>query len=271
MGVKSFSIDMIRLKTKIFVDYFQAFHDAYSLEPRFTVFYSSNVKDYRYGYSIAFDNTSVWIGYLHNSEKVNQLSHYLVCEFNPNKIDFRDPIFRDIILRFFSGNYQIVSFDFAVDLDVDINNVYYVRGGRHVKIFDYGGSNKTIYIGERGNRVKIYNKAIEQGLKGRNWTRIEYSFKCNISNSFMVLSDFSLSSFPDIYVVEQLPAIDDLTLKALFYAVMSGYPIDDLSRVYRAKIKKIMSSLYKLEIRGEDIIQNLKDVVNALNSIIAYI
>lgn len=263
------SIDMIRLKTRVPIGDFQCFHDNYAYEPRFYVYYSGNIKDYRYNYKIDCGNTSIYLGFFHNSENVRDLKHFTVCEFNPNKIDFSDSIFQDIMLRFFSGEYQIVSFDFAVDLDVDINNLFFDRKGRHVKIFDYGGSNKTIYIGERGNRLKIYNKAIEQGLQGQIWTRVEYSIRSEISNRHVRFFYPDLDSFPDIYVVEQLPIIDDLTLRAVMYAVMNGYPLSDLSRKYKFKIKNLMSSLSRIEIKSEDINRYLTNLISSFSSIIS--
>jgi len=270
LGIKGMSIDMVRLKTKVYVDYFELFHHHYSYEPRFHAYYSRNIKDYRYNYIIDCGSTSMYVGFFHNSENVRDLKHFVVFEFNPNKVDFGDPVFRDIIFRFFSGEYEIVSFDFAVDLDIDINNLYFDRKLRHVKIFDYGGSNKTIYIGERGSRVKIYNKAIEQGLEGQNWTRIEYTIRSEVKSKYVQSFYPDLSSFPDIYVVEQLPIIDDLTLRAVMYAVLNGYPVSDLSRSYKLKIKNLMSSLSKIEIKSEDINRYLSELICSFSSIVSH-
>ena len=259
---------MIRLKVRVDNNLFERFYSKYTYEPKIETWFRGDIKSYRYNFKIFTQGGSFWMGYLHNSEKLTHRKHFLVIEFNPNKVSLNDYIFLDILSSFFSGDYEIVSYDWCVDLDVDINNVFYVRNGKHlVKVFDYGNSNKTIYIGQGSGRVKIYNKAIEQGIKDKIWTRVEFSIISNILRKNVVFYRVNLK-LPEIYILDQIPIIEDLTLRALFWAVINGYSIDDLSRVYRDKIKGLMGNISPLRVDFDIIRDDLINLVDYLSSLI---
>lgn len=262
------SIDMIRLKSYVQVDRFQSFYASYIDEPKIETWLGNSCKDYRYNFRISTKSGGFWLGYLHNSETIKLDTHNLVIEFNPNKVDLSDPILLDILTNFFGGDYEIISFDWALDLDVDINNIFYFRNGKHsVKIFDYGGSNKTIYIGQGSGRVKIYNKAIEQCIKDKIWTRVEYSFTINALKSRLNGLNFNFD-IPQIYILSQIPLIENKTDRALFYAVIHGYNIDDLTRDKKNKIKALFEGINPLSIDFKCLKSDLVSLIDSLNSLI---
>jgi hypothetical protein len=107
--------------------------------------------------------------------------------------------------------------------------------------FDMGEDDKTIYIGQGNGRVKIYNKAKEQKILDRNWTRYEVSLDINIPIKYIEQYKLGME-LPKVYCMESGQLNDDKTMTAIIYAVLNGYPVSDLSRAYRNKIKNLYSN-----------------------------
>jgi hypothetical protein len=190
-----------------------------------------------------------------------------VLEYNPNKIDSENAVLSYLIDNYFNGVYELVSCDIAIDLHgVDINNVIYEKGSkRRLLTLDYGGSNKTVYIGEGDGRVKIYNKALERKLVNEHWTRYEVTLNIGEFNSHIDLIDIK-KDLPTIAVVEQMPLVEDKTLKALFYAVINGYPENELSRKYRDKIHQLIESISHVQVDYTRIRQVIQTYVHQFDN-----
>lgn len=258
-----YSIDMIRLSCKISVDYFSKKIDSrLSILNNIEKWQSSKIGEFKHNYKIVDNDNSFWLGFISNSELYcgeggvgNPKKKYnLTIEFNPNKL--RDMKLLTYLLSLsFEDNLQcpimwhLVSCDFAFDIETNILNICGFDKGRKraLKIYDNGGDNKTYYIGENNNRLKIYNKRIESNLD-YELTRIELTHKVDIDVLDLIRHkiDLNLSKyFPDLflkdYQVEFKDFEIDSTLQALVYAVNNGFPLHDLSRRYRDKVKDFLN------------------------------
>lgn len=249
-----YSVDMLRLKT------YMSFSTFSELEFRLKLVWKDYIKqeytspkinNFFYNYVIEIEEgQSFWFGFLHNTEKRDEKNEFynFTIEFNPNKL--KDDNILLYILGL-SGKWFLKSLDLAMDLKVNILDLNVDFSGRkQMKIFSKGYDDKTIYIGKEDSRIKIYNKKIESKLNILgDLTRVE------VSRSF---DDFPITDikffkfgdkFPTIYLNEYIYSLsdyEDKTLFALLYAVQNGFPIKDLSRVYKKKIKNLLQGGYKI-------------------------
>lgn len=251
-----YSIDMLRLKTSITYAIFS------EIEFRFDTVWKDyvkkkynclRIKEFRYNYVIEVgDGQTFWFGFLHNNESIhfnNDNSKYnFTVEFNPNKLKDNKIIF---YLLGLSGDWYIKSYDLAMDLKINILDLIIDSSGKkQMKILSNGFDDKTYEIGKGDGRLKIYNKKKESNLNILgSLTRVEVS---------RVLEDFPIVNinlyhfgevFPTIYLNQYVMSLSDYkdkTLLALLYAVQNGFPIKDLSRAYKEKIKNMFEGGYKV-------------------------
>lgn len=252
-----YSVDMVRLKVRVFSEDIQTFFNAFTVDSNVDYWESTKFTEYRHNWRFKYMDVfnkerSFYVGYSFNSEQ-KSLKHWLVIEYNPNKNDITYGYLNKILMRFFKSpvDVKVVSVDLACDMPVNITNVFCDKGGKKVrKLFDYGGDNKTIYVGQGNGRIKIYNKRKEilekEGREiGHDLTRYEISLSC--------FEDFPIGHYMDdispciklipIYCISSYQFDMSLngTDKAIIYAVLNGYPIEELTRDKRTKIKKILS------------------------------
>lgn len=249
-----YSVDMLRLKT------YMSFSTFSELEFRLKLVWKDYIKqeytspkinNFFYNYVIEIEEgQSFWFGFLHNTEKRDEKNEFynFTIEFNPNKLKDNNIL---LYILGLSGKWFLKSLDLAMDLKVNILDLNVDFSGRkQMKIFSKGYDDKTIYIGKDESRIKIYNKKIESKLNILgDLTRVE------VSRSF---DDFPITDikffkfgdkFPTIYLNEYIYSLsdyEDKTLFALLYAVQNGFPIKDLSRVYKKKIKNLLQGGYKI-------------------------
>lgn len=248
----TYTVDMIRIRTDIPYEVFS------KLETRVRTIYpdqlknyyiSSGISDFKYNYNIEIkEGQSFWFGFIHNSELINKTGslqnentkYNFTVEFNPNKLEIRGLL--GYILRMCETySCTIKSIDMAMDVPVNILDIGGFDKGRKkdFRMFSQGGDNKTYYIGRTNNRIKIYNKKIESNLE-RELTRIEITSKLDLPLQKYRFFNYTVD-LPKLYLNNYLLTFDDLkdkTLQCVIYAVQSGYPINDLSRVYRDKVEK---------------------------------
>lgn len=250
----TYSIDMIRLKTYITYSVFT------EIEFRFKTcwkdfikrYYTSpRQKEFFYNYVIEIEDNSFWFGFCHNNERrsfFEESEYNFTIEFNPNKL--KDNKIIEYLLNL-SGDWYIKSFDLAMDLKINILDIITDTSGRRRDLItSYGYDNKTIVIGKDDGRVKIYNKKIESDLKIlHDLTRVEVS---RYFDDYPVneISKFNYGNiFPNLYLnqyVYSLSDYKDKTLLAILYAVQNGFPVKDLSRAYKSKIKNLLEGGYKI-------------------------
>lgn len=266
----TYSIDMLRLKTFISYSTFS------EIEFRFNTcwkdyikkFYTTGrMKEFFYNYVVEDEKeNSFYFGFLHNSEKRidNENSKYnLTIEFNPNKL--KDNKIIEYILSL-SGEWYIKSYDIAMDLKVNILDLIVDKSGkRKIQMLSNGYDDITYRIGSGDCKVKLYNKKKESNLQiCGDLTRIEVS---------RTLEDYPIQKialfkydgfFPKIFLNEYVMSLSDYndkTLLALSYAVQHGFPLNDLSRVYKEKIKKMFKGGYEIKFHSNVVEDVFKQVV----------
>ena len=254
-GNMTYSIDMLRLKTYITYSTFT------ELEFRLKTIWQENLvlnyttgkmSEFHYNYRIVNDEgNGFWLGFLHNTEKrtQNELNRYnLTIDFNPNKL--KDDEIVKYILGL-SGEWFIKSYDLAVDVKVNIRDLIVNKGQkRKMLIFNNGGDNLTYEVGTGDLRVKVYNKKKESKLDMfGDLTRIEISRTCDDYPISEIARYQFGNNFPEVYLnqyVMSLSEYQDKTLMAVLFAVQGGYPINELTRSYKLKLKNMFEGGYKI-------------------------
>lgn len=253
-----YSIDKIRLKTYIT---YQQFKD---LEGFFRLYYNNKIKkfwlsdkksSFHYNYNIEVGEGKKFIfQFMHNTENVNydkiEKKYNFTIEFNPNKL--KDEFLILYILNSYSRWY-LRSFDLAVDVPINILDIIIdKKTKRNLKIFSSGGDKLTYYIGSKDldGSIKIYNKKNESKLLNvpGYLTRFEITRRYDDFDIMGIKNyNFGNKFFPEIYLNQYVFSFSDITTKdkttmALLYAVQNGYPLNDLSRDFKVKIKKMLES-----------------------------
>lgn len=265
----TYSIDMIRLKT--YIDY-----DVYSNFDFYLNTYHKNFVEkfwisdrkmmFKYNYQIEVgEGVSFYLGFHHNNEKdVEPGLHNLTIEFNPNKL--KDNALIKHILNL-SGDWFIRSYDLAVDLKCNILDLIFDKVlKRHVHTFSNGGDDITFNVGKGDLRLKIYNKKRESKLNIiGDLTRVEISREVD---DFPVrdvkMLNWGIDNFPDIYLnnyVYSFSDYKDKTMLPIIYAVQNGFPISDLSRRYKEKIKKMFEGGQKIRFTDKDATEVLRKTI----------
>lgn len=266
----TYSIDMLRLKTFISYSTFS------EIEFRFNTcwkdyikkFYTTGrMKEFFYNYVVEDEKeNSFYFGFLHNSEKRidNENSKYnLTIEFNPNKL--KDNKIIDYILSL-SGEWYIKSYDIAMDVKVNILDLIVDKSGkRKIQMLSNGYDDITYRIGSGDCKVKLYNKKKESNLQiCGDLTRIEVS---------RTLEDYPVQKialfkydgfFPKVFLNEYVMSLSDYndkTLLALSYAVQHGFPLNDLTKTYRRKIKNMFKGGYEIKFHSNVVEDVFKQVV----------
>ena len=260
------SFDMLRLKTYISFETYskiEFFIEAY-FKDKIKKFWISDKKAcFHYNYNIEIEEgKSFYFGFHHNSESLNnseyskfENNHFVdlynfTIEFNPNKLK------KDNLLMYLlslSGEWYIKSYDLALDLKVNILDLIYDISGKAVeKVFSSGYDDKTVYLGSGANRIKIYNKKKESKLNILgDLTRIELSRELDDFDIRRLSTLYDNGFFPNIYLNQYIYSLSDYenknkTLMAILFAVQNGYPIRNLTRDYRNKLKDLLEGGYKI-------------------------
>ena len=265
----TYSIDMIRLKT--YVDY-----DVYSnLDFYLNTFHKDTIEKYwisdrkmmfKYNYQIEVEEgRSFYLGFHHNNEKDVEFGlHNLTIEFNPNKL--KDNILIQHILNL-SGDWLIRSYDLAVDIKCNILDLIFDKGlKRHIHTFSKGGDDITYNIGKGDLRLKIYNKKLESKLDiTGDLSRVEISRELDdFPIREVKFLDWGLDNFPDIYLnnyIYSLSDYKDKTMLPIIYAVQNGFPISDLSRRYKEKLKNLFEGGQKIKFTNKDATEVLRKTI----------
>lgn len=250
-----YSLDMFRIKT--YIDY-----DKYSnLNFYLRTYFKDNIKkfwitdkimQFKYNWVIEIEEgKSFYFGFHHNNEKkdMHEGKYNLTIEFNPNKLKDDKLILKILSL---SDNWYIKSFDIAFDLRININDIIYDMSGRNIeRIENRGFDNKTISVGKNDGRFKIYNKKKESDLDILgDLTRVEISREMEdfpIRNTKILEYD---NIFPSIYLNNYIVSFsnyEDKTLLGLLYAVQNGFPLKNLTKTYRKKIKDLLEGGNKIK------------------------
>ena len=140
------------------------------------------------------DDSSFYIGYKHNSNKIGVCSWKI--ELNPNKClpcEFFDRLYRFFVCRSKVKSLRISQADIAIDFKLPRKNFYLEKDKRIYSIVNDGLDNITEYLSRHNSNgfCKLYNKSVESNLD-YDLTRFE-----------ITLQDFSYSNvcsvFPNIH------------------------------------------------------------------------
>ncbi|MBP3255541.1 MAG: hypothetical protein J6M60_03530 [Clostridia bacterium] len=257
-----YTIDMLRLRTDITFSEFSKLE--FKLKLIFpdlikNTYQSFGISDFKYNYNIEIgEGQSFWFGFVHNAELLKDKSvsndnttYNFTIEFNPNKIENKG-ILKTILN--ISNNWFIKSVDMAMDLKLNILDLCGLDKGRKkdFRMFTQGLDNRTYYMGRTNNRIKIYNKKIESNLD-YDLTRVEITSKIERKVKDIYMYNYNVN-LPDLYLNNYMYSFEDYkdkTTLALLYAVQSGYPINDLSRRHKLKIKSLLEGGYKINLSNE--------------------
>lgn len=269
-----YSVDMVRLKTRVPKEYIDRFVKR-KLDTNPGIKYWSNfgIKQYRHNWQIRENHPlnekyttpheklysageySYWLGYDHNSE-TDKINADLVIEFNPNKCPV-DGLLEYVLMEFYASvETTVVSVDIAMDFEVNISNLLVDKFRKKKMKIIYGGQGEddlTYYIGEGDGRIKIYNKARELGIEG-DLTRYEVTKKISKKIKELVRPDYGFeANIIPIGYLTSLPT--DKTLSGLLWAVKNGYQMDRLTRHQRDKIREYIMNNTELKIDDKKISQ----------------
>lgn len=251
-----YSVDMIRLKTYISYSAFTELEFRFNtcwadyVEKKWT---SSRAFNFFYNYDIKVeDGKSFYFGFLHNSERRGEndnTKYNFTIEFNPNKIEQHKVL---MYLLDLSGDWYIKSLDLACDLRINILDVIFDKKmKRSVKATYNGFDDRTYYIGKGNGRIKIYNKKKESKLECENLTRVEISVEYDDYDIRNIITyKFDKKFFPELYLQKYCYSFSDYkdkTMLAILFAVQNGFPINDLSRVYKKKLKDMLEMGNKIK------------------------
>lgn len=259
----NYTVDMLRLKTAL------TYSDFSKLEFKLKSLYkdkikneyiSNSISDFKYNYNIEIrEGQSYWFGFIHNSEIINkgksisnpETEFNFTIEFNPNKIAIKGLLKQILNL---SCNWIIKSLDIAMDLKINIMDLCGLDKARKkdFRMFTQGLDNRTYYIGRTNNRIKIYNKKIESNLD-YDLTRLEITSKLDLDIKNILSYTYNVK-LPDLYLNNYLYSFSDYkdkTLLAILYAIQSGYCINDLPRIQKQKVKKLLEGNYKINLSNE--------------------
>lgn len=250
----TYSIDNLRLKTYITYPKFKELEFMINsvYKERINKFWVSDKKQcFHYNYAMEFDECNFYFAFMHNNESVNynrsDIEYNFTIDFNPNKV--KDNKLVMFLLDSFN-NWYLKSVDFAIDIPVNILDLLIdILGKRKCQTISYGKDNLTYYLGKGDGRVKIYNKKIESNLNIVGYlTRVEITKEFD-DFPICYLKRFKIDEFifPHICLNQYVFSFSDYTtrdktLMATLYAVQSGYPLKDLSRNYREKIKELLEA-----------------------------
>ena len=138
--------------------------------------FSARVGCYKQNFTIALDNDNTYyLGVQKWDDAPNEYRVNIKLEFNPNKVSgctaFNSFYDRLLAICFW---VEFGRFDIAIDIPVAREHVQLRKDQRRYLDYNYSKSNRTEYLGQRSEhgQVKVYNKAMEQGLM-RDLTRVE--------------------------------------------------------------------------------------------------
>lgn len=266
----TYSIDMIRLKTYINYDvwsnlvfYLQSYYHK-EIEQYWI---SDKISQFKYNYKIKIEEgRGIYIGFHHNNDKAEEVleKHNLTIEFNPNKIKNNNIL--NYILNL-SGDWYIRSYDLAIDIKINILDLIIDKGRkRKLQIYTNGGDDITYRVGQNDCKLKIYNKKRESKLDIQgDLTRIEISrYLDDFPIRDIKMLKYGTEYFPEIYVNNYIYSISDMkdkTMLPIIYAVQNGYPINNLTRRYKEKIKKLFEGGQKIKFTDKNATDVLRKTI----------
>lgn len=196
------------------------------------------IMEFRYQFTIGVDKESWFFGVQPNKDPPNDYWTTCKVEFNPAKVG--NLVQFNEFYSYLISNCKYLDFkrfDVAIDISVPRSHVHIFKDARVLRVLDYGGEDKTAYLGTRlsHSQVKLYNKQFESKLD-YPLTRLEITL--DYAKSTWV--EFE-RLFPNVFVFDDIPDSFTSTDKVLLLAVCE-HP-EYFSMLDWRKRKKITSLL----------------------------
>lgn len=214
------------------------------------------------------DDNSFYVGFEPNWIGYDKYSKTGRLEFNPSKVgkykEFQE-VLKWVVLH--SGtNVSPIRFDLAIDIPIARERMYLMKDQRTYKEYSNSKSDRTQSLGKHNSHgaVKLYNKALERGLKGVDLTRLELT----IDYKSRALEGLK-SIVPKIYLLDdyQMPVGLNGTDKVLLIAILNEPElVNELPHTKKKKIKAYLADMlleYEInELHYNTILQQIDDYVN---------
>lgn len=164
-------------------------------------------------------------------------------EFNPNKVRRKLEKFYFEVLGCMT-EVHLTRKDIAVDLfDIELDEgwmFFDVASRKRIEYWSGAGKLETLYFGapKTDERVRIYNKALEQGEKEKTWWRIEAQLRGEKSNIQ------GYNPFPSIRIVKKggYELYDVRTRAMLYYLENNPSAMGELSQNAKKKYKDLLKA-----------------------------
>ena len=166
MDIK-YSVDMVKLKTRLKVDYVEKIISLFSSEPNCMYWEKRGIGDYRHNFKFEEAPGQRWYLAVQHNSAPKSAKVDIVLKYNPNKC--KDvPLLEYVLANFYRNSpaVEVLAMDIACDIPVNILDLSFRKGKRDMITYDKGSDNKTFYVGARGSNgySKIYNKKRESNL-----------------------------------------------------------------------------------------------------------
>ena len=214
----------------------QQFLNGLEYDVTYTYYHSNSVTKCQHNFLFGSGDGAVYVGVVPNWKTEEKHDKNIILEYNPNKIN---PFMLDRLSwlqNIHRHNIKLMSFDIAVDFDLDYSLVRMLKRDVREYFAILGHSEpETRYLGALGhNHVKLYNKAKEQKLDGVNWTRFEITNK-EIDKLYCGYNEFKASlSLPKLYYINNQISMEEFNLKDVDRIVLNSI-IQDTQILYTLK------------------------------------
>lgn len=168
-------------------------------------------------------------------------------EFNPNNTTFEK--IHMAVLRHFK-HARISRIDVAMDvLDVDMSDWHWLdrKSRKQNHWVDGLGKKETVYVGGKDSdlKLRIYNKALEQGESDKTWWRVEVQLRGDVAETyrrFSQLGNVSINPFEDVTPVQNkdFGHLDIKDRAMLTYLMQHPDGFSELSKNTRSKYKNML-------------------------------
>ena len=242
-----YSVDKIKLEFQYLrQEIIQDFLNMFGYSNKSDNYYISNsINKCKHNFKIELENANVYLGIQPNWH-VGTPSKNIILEYNPNKIN----PFKLDELKFLKNHptvlIKVLNFDLSVDIDVRYDNVRMLKRDTRESFVIFGKRHiETRYLGAMGhNHIKLYNKALEQGVD-IDWTRFEITVK-KINSLSPTLNEFlECIKLPQIFYINRQMTLNEYKLNDVQLIVLNSL-IDDPNLIYSIKAYNTRMKYVKL-------------------------
>ena len=172
--------------------------------------------------------------------------NYMRFDFNPNNIISEEHL---NLIQSLIGCMKYVKFsriDIAFDfMDIDINNYTIIDDlSRKTNTWNSGdGTMETRYIGAPTSdlRIRIYDKALEQGINGK-WWRVEAQLRKEFAENYKHFNPFDSITLVNKSI--EIKGVDSLKERVFIKHLLENpNDLNELAKNTRLKYKKILKEL----------------------------